>query len=91
MSELKAFLGLINYYGKFLPNLATMLAPLHALLSKGVKWQWSQEQEKAFQQVKQAIVASKFLAHFDPDKPLRLECDASPVALGRFVAPREWC
>ncbi|XP_072145012.1 uncharacterized protein [Dermacentor andersoni] len=88
VSELKAFLGLINYYGKFLPNLATRLAPLHALLSKGVKWQWSQEQEKAFQQVKQAIVASKFLAHFDPDKPLRLECDASSVGIGAVLSHR---
>ncbi|XP_075530088.1 uncharacterized protein LOC142563419 [Dermacentor variabilis] len=55
---------------------------------KGVKWQWSQEQEKAFQQVKQAIVASKFLAHFDLDKPLRLECDASSVGIGAVLSHR---
>lgn len=88
VSELKAFLGLVNYYGKFLPNLATVLAPLYALLAKGAMWKWEREQEKAFRNAKEAIVASKFLAHFDPDKPLRLECDASPVGIGAVLSHR---
>lgn len=88
VSELKAFLGLVNYYGKFLPNLATVLAPLYALLAKGTRWQWEPKQERAFQTVKEAIAASKFLAHFDPDKPLRLECDASPVGIGAVLSHR---
>ncbi len=46
VSELKAFLGLINYYGKFLPNLSTVLAPLYRLLRKNTPWRWK-EDEKA--------------------------------------------
>ena len=38
VSELKSLLSLVNYYGKFLPNLSTNLAPLHRLLRQGVKW-----------------------------------------------------
>ena len=37
VSELKSFLGLVNYYSKFLPNLATSLVPLYRLLSKNTK------------------------------------------------------
>ena len=38
VSQLKAFLGLVNYYGKFIPNLSTLLAPLHRLLQKSTTW-----------------------------------------------------
>ena len=38
VTELRSFLGIINYYGKFLPNLSTKLAPLYQLLKRGVKW-----------------------------------------------------
>ena len=42
VTELQSFLGMINYYGKFLHNLSTQLHPLHALLKHGAKWDWSQ-------------------------------------------------
>ena len=45
MTKLKAYLGLLSYYGIFLHNLSTVLAPLHRLLRKGVMWNWSHEQE----------------------------------------------
>ena len=41
-TELKAYLGLLNYYNKFMPNLATELAPLYQLLHKGTLWQWGE-------------------------------------------------
>ena len=41
VSQLRSFLGLINYYNRFLPNLSTQLAPLYHLLKKGQKWCWS--------------------------------------------------
>ncbi len=40
VTELKAYLGLLNYYHRFLPNLSTWLAPLHNILRKSVKWHW---------------------------------------------------
>ena len=41
VSQLRSFLGLVNYYGKFLPNLSSTLAPLYRLLEKQAKWIWS--------------------------------------------------
>ena len=40
VSQLKSFLGMINYYQKYLPNLSSVLEPLHFLLRKGVRWTW---------------------------------------------------
>nr|XP_050040360.1 uncharacterized protein LOC126537393 [Dermacentor andersoni] len=88
VSQLKSFLGLLTYYAKFLPNLATTLVPLYRLLAKGVRWQWKAEHEKAFQAAKRAMVAAELLVHYDPEKPLRLECDASPVGVGAVLSHR---
>ena len=52
IQELRSFLSLINYYGKFNPNAATVLAPLNVPLRKGAKWKWDKECKKRFEQSK---------------------------------------
>ena len=51
--ELKTFLGFIQYLGKFMPNMATVSAPLRELLEKNIAWHWEQEQEASFERLKQ--------------------------------------
>lgn len=86
VTELKAFLGLLNYYNKFLPNLATRLAPLHQLLRKGVPWSWNKEQQEAFSLAKQLLKSAKVLCHYSADKDLVLACDASPYGVGAVLS-----
>ena len=50
--ELKSYLGLLSYYSKFMPNLATVLTPLYRLLRKETRWRWSQQEEEAFKHSK---------------------------------------
>lgn len=85
VTELKAYLGLLNYYNKFLPNLATHLAPLHHLLRKGVSWAWNREQEEAFKKSKQLLQSAKVLVHYTSDKELVLACAASPYGVGAVL------
>lgn len=66
VTELKSYLGLISYYGKFLPNLSTHLAPLYKLLNKKVLWDWSSEQERAFQKSKEMLTSESLLTHYNP-------------------------
>ena len=86
VSELRAFLGLVNYYGKFMQNLSTLLAPLYALLRKKVPWEWREEQQEAFEKTKALLKSPKLLAHYDSNKELILTCDASPYGLGAVLA-----
>ena len=48
VTQLRSFLGMLTYYGKFLPNLATTLSPLYELLEKNKRWLWGKQQESAF-------------------------------------------
>ena len=88
VSQLKSFLGLVNYYCKFLPNLSNTLAPLYRLLQKKVKWNWGPEQQKAFQAAKGSLTSDSLLVHFDPAKKLILAADASPYGLGAVLSHR---
>ena len=65
VSKLRTFLGLVNYYGKLIPNLSTMLAPLRILLRKGAKWKWGSDQVRAFKAVKATLKESKCSFDFD--------------------------
>ena len=86
VAQLRSFLGMVNYYGKFLPQLSSLLAPLYSLLQKQAKWHWGPDQEQAFTKVKHLITSSKLLVHYDPVKELVLSCDASPYGVGAVLS-----
>ena len=60
-AQLRLFLGLINYYQKFLPNRLDVLYPLHKLLQKDVRWAWSTDCQKSFDKVKSIISTENVL------------------------------
>ena len=64
VTELKSFLGMVNYYAKFLPNLSTTISPLYTLLKKNSRWQWTEECSQAFLAAKGMLTSSKVLAHY---------------------------
>jgi len=82
VSGLKSFLGSVQFYHKFLPNLATVTEPLHMLTRKGVKWEWGPQQQTAFTTLKNLLCADTVLAHFDPSLPIGISCDASSSGIG---------
>lgn len=86
--ELRAFLGMVNYYGRFINNLSSILTPLHYLLQKNVPFYWSQDCENAFQNAKCNFKSNIVLVHYDPKLPLILATDASPYGVGAVLSHR---
>ena len=81
VTELRSWLGMVNFQAKFIPNLSMMIHPLNALLGK-VPFEWTKPCEVAFSKVKSALTSETILAHYDPSLPLELVVDASPYGLG---------
>lgn len=77
VKELQSFIGLVEYYSKFLPRINERLEPLFKLLKKNNKWIWSEKEQKCFEEVRAAIENAQILCHYDSDKDLILSCDAS--------------
>ncbi|XP_033733598.1 uncharacterized protein K02A2.6-like [Pecten maximus] len=86
VSQLKSFLGLVNYYAKFIQNLSSIVNPLNQLLEADRKWVWSKECDAAFRRVKEVVASEQVLTHFDPSKKVQLATDASPYGLGAVLS-----
>lgn len=86
VKELRAFLGLVNYYGKFLRDLSTINQPLNRLLGQGVPWCWNKACAQAFEQLKVKLASAEVLAHYDPEQPVKLDCDASAYGIGAVLS-----
>lgn len=85
VSQLKAFIGAVSFYGKFCKNLSTTLAPLFQLLQKGIKWTWNDRCQAAFEDCKREICSERVLAHFDESKAITIKCDASDDGIGAVM------
>ena len=81
VSETRSFLGLVNYCGRFIPDLATVSEPLRLLTKSGTPFVFGGEQKKAFQELKERLARSETLGYFDKDAPTQVIADASPVGL----------
>ena len=80
-------LGTVNYLGKFIANLATVIEPIRILLRKDTEFEWSYEQDQAFQEIKAILTkdGDPVLRFFDVRKPVRINCDASRTGLGAVL------
>ena len=83
--ELHSFLGMLNYYDRFTPGLASKCTNLNDLLHKKAAWQWDKHHAASVQKIKTALTSTEALAHYDPSLPLNLFCDASSVCVGAVI------
>jgi len=86
MKDIRKFLGLTNYYRRFIKDFARVARPINVLTRKDVKWQWGVEQQKAFDELKRVFTTKPVLAAPDLDKEFRVEADASNYATGEVLS-----
>ena len=88
VQEVKAFLGLVNYYSKFVENMSSKAGALYYLLKSNSKFTWGKAQEVAFNRIKESMLSNNVLVHYNTELELVVACDASPVGLGAVLSHR---
>ena len=86
VTQLRAFLRLVNYYSHFLPNMASVFHPLYQLLKKDKKYTWTSAAQNAFDTVKEMKTSDTVLTHYNPELPVKLACDSSSYGLGAVIS-----
>ena len=86
VKEVQSFLGGINYYSKYIPDMATIACPLYRLLQKNTEWKWTPTHQRAFNELKNKLTATPILMLYGKRLPLKLACDASSYGLGAVLS-----
>jgi len=88
IKEVQKFLGLANYYRRFIKDFTKIAVPLHVLVRKKQKWKWKKEQKKAFEKLKVVFTTEPILAILDIDREMRVEADASDYATEEVLSTK---
>ena len=86
VKDVRKFLGLTNYYRRFIKDFARVARPMNVLTQKDEKWRWEKMQQKAFDKLKRIFTNKPVLAVPDLDKEFRVEADASNYATGGVLS-----
>ncbi|XP_062711752.1 uncharacterized protein K02A2.6-like [Aedes albopictus] len=88
VSQLRSYLGAINYYGRFVKQMKDLRAPMDYLLKKNVKWEWTDSCQKSFEKFKTLLKSDLLLTHFDPNKDIIVAGVASKDGVGAVIMHR---
>ena len=86
VTEVRSFLGLCSYYRRFVKDFSMIAAPLHALTGKNARFNWSDECEEAFGELKNRLVSTPILGMPRDDGEYRLDTDASNFSIGAVLS-----
>ena len=85
---MRSFLGLCIYYRRFVPSFASLADPLHKLTKKGNSFKWTEDCQRSFDSLRNALTSPPILANPDFSKPFILDCDASDQSIGAVLSQK---
>ena len=86
VSQLRKFLGMVNYYTAFIPRKAAIQQPLNKLLTKAQAWEWNETHQEAWDTLKNSLTTDCVRAYPDPTKPFVMSTDASGYAIANILS-----
>ncbi|XP_071510902.1 uncharacterized protein [Diadema antillarum] len=89
VSEVRSFLGMVTYCARFIPDLASISAPLRQLTKADVPWSWGPSQTSAFNRIKELVSKHCTMGYFNPANPTEVIVDAGPLGLGAILVQHD--
>ena len=86
VKDVQKFLGLANYYHRFIEGFTSIARPLHDMVKKNKKWNWTKKQKKVFRELKERFTKELVLAALDLNKKMRMEVDVLDYATGGMLS-----
>ncbi|CAB4040527.1 Transposon Ty3-G Gag-Pol poly [Paramuricea clavata] len=86
VAAVRRLIGFVNYLQRFLPNLSGVYEPLRKLTHNDTAWRSTEEQQLAFDTMKQLVGEVTILKYYQPSEELTLQCDASEKGLGAVIS-----
>ena len=86
VKNIQKFLGLANYYCQFIKDYVSIARPLHDIVKKDQKWEWTEKQEKSFKELKERFTKELGLAALDLDKNMRIKVNTLDYAIGEVLS-----
>ena len=86
VKQVRGFLGMVNYYNRFIKNLAELADPLHRITKKNAKFVWGKEQQQSFENLKAVLASSQVMAYPNEQDMYILDTDASDIAMGAVLS-----
>lgn len=89
VTNIRTFLGIVNYYRQWIKNCAEIQAPLNNLTRKDVPFEWTPACERSFQQLKTALTRDCVRSFPHPDLVFHLDTDSSDFAIGAALSQED--
>jgi len=89
LTEVRAFMGLSGYYRRFVKNFSIIASPWYGLMKKNIDFVWTEECQRAFEQLKLRLINGPILALPQDEGMYILDTDASDFGLGAILSQRQ--
>ena len=87
--QVRSFIGLTSYYRRFIENYAQIAEPLHRITGKGARFEWTREQQEAFEELQRRLTNTPILGYPRRENPFILDTDASACSVGAVLSQEQ--
>jgi len=94
VKEVQKFIGFANFHRRFIQGFSKLTLPIQTLTHNGIMWNWTQQCQEAFEELKHRFTTAPILCHYHPERRKQIETDASDLVkagiLSQYELDKRW-